>query len=727
MNRLIAAATGFLAPSLALAAAFAGVEVPPPPAPRPVYDTHWGVRIEDPYRFLETTTDPEVQKYMRAQADATTAILAKIPGRDSLLARIREIDEATPASVNSVVRDDRGGIFYLKREAKDNQFKLYRRESPASAEVLLVDPEVESKAAGTPHAISEFAPSRDGRFVAYAMSAGGAEIGTLRVIETATGKEVTPRIDRIRGGSPSWLPDGSGFFYSRLAEGYESRPRAERFLDEKTWFRRLAEPGKDFAVFGAGMHFEVGIERAAGAFLVVTPGHDHVAAIVLHGVDPNVSVYLAELPAVLEGKPRWRKIIGRGDQVSRVAAGGGWLYAMTARDAPRFRVVAMKLASPDISDVRTVIAAGDEVVVGMAASSEGLYVTRRRGAVKELLRIAHAEGSAPQRIALPFEGNVNVVDAQSHRPGAVLTLGGWTRATRHYAIGPGDEAPTPLPLAPQGKYDSPANLVSREVRVKSHDGVEVPVSIVSRADAKLDGGNPAMLYGYGAYGIVEDPAFNPRLLAWLEAGGVFAVAHVRGGGILGDGWRRAGWKTTKHNTWKDGIAAAEWLVANGYTAPNRLAIYGGSAGGIFVGRAITERPDLFSAAVIAVGNTDSLRSETRANGVGNIPEYGTFTREDEFRGLLAMSPYANVKPGTGYPAVMFEHGVNDSRVDVWMTLKTGARFAAATTSGKPVLMRLEFESGHGPGATRAQSQATTADRWAFMLWQARDARFQPSP
>ncbi|MBK8321385.1 MAG: S9 family peptidase [Betaproteobacteria bacterium] len=196
------------------------------------------------------------------------------------------------------------------------------------------------------------------------------------------------------------------------------------------------------------------------------------------------------------------------------------------------------------------------------------------------------------------------------------------------------------------------------------------------------------------------------------------IAHVRGGGIYGDAWHRAGWKTTKHNTWKDGIAVAEWLVANGYTTPGRLSVYGGSAGGIFVGRAITERPDLFASAVIGVGNTDSLRSETRANGAGNIPEYGTFTREDEFRGLLAMSPYANVKPGTKYPAVMFEHGVNDSRVDVWMTLKTGTRLAAATTSGKPVLMRLEYDAGHGPGATREQAQSRTADRYAFFLWQA---------
>jgi prolyl oligopeptidase len=268
-------------------------------------------------------------------------------------------------------------------------------------------------------------------------------------------------------------------------------------------------------------------------------------------------------------------------------------------------------------------------------------------------------------------------------------------------------------------------VAAREVKVKSHDGVEVPVSIISRADLRLDGGNPVMLYGYGAYGLVENPAFTPRTLAWLEQGGVLAIAHVRGGGIYGDAWRRAGWKSTKPNTWKDGIAAAEWLVANGYTTPKRLFIYGGSAGAIFVGRALLERPDLFAAAAVVVGNTDQLRSEFRANGAGNIPEYGTVTKEDEFHALRAMSTYANVRPGAKLPAVLFEHGVNDSRVDVWMALKTGSRMAAATASGRPVLMRLEYDGGHGVGATRGQLQRSTADRWAFFLWQAGVPDFQP--
>jgi prolyl oligopeptidase len=308
----------------------------------------------------------------------------------------------------------------------------------------------------------------------------------------------------------------------------------------------------------------------------------------------------------------------------------------------------------------------------------------------------------------------------------VLVLGGWTRAARHYLLDENGRA-RDLDLSPIGPIDAPAGIVAREARVKSHDSVEVPVSILIGRDTKLDGRNPLMLYGYGAYGNVEEPALSPRILAWLERGGVFAIAHVRGGGVFGDAWRRAGWKTTKPNTWKDGIAVAEWLIANGYTSKDRMSVYGGSAGGIFVGRAITERPDLFRSAVIAVGNVDSIRSETRANGAANIPEYGTVKKEDEFRALLAMSPYANVKPGTPYPAVLFEHGVNDIRVDVWMALKLASRIASATTSDVPVLLRLDYEGGHGAGATRVQAQRQIADRWSFMLWQAGVPAFQPTP
>ena len=253
----------------------------------------------------------------------------------------------------------------------------------------------------------------------------------------------------------------------------------------------------------------------------------------------------------------------------------------------------------------------------------------------------------------------------------------------------------------------------------------MPLSIVHKKGIKLDGNNPTILYGYGAYGISQTPFYRPTFLPWFDRGGVFAVAHVRGGGEYGEDWHKAGYKATKPNTWNDAIACAEWLVAHKYTAPAKLAIMGGSAGGIFVGRSITERPDLFGAAIDEVPFSDVLRFEFSANGVPNIPEFGTVKKEDEFKALLAMSPYHNVKDGVAYPAVLLLTGINDPRVDAWQAGKMAARLQAATSSDKPILLRIDYDAGHGFGSTKKSQYQERADVLAFLFWQFGVKGFQP--
>jgi prolyl oligopeptidase len=245
----------------------------------------------------------------------------------------------------------------------------------------------------------------------------------------------------------------------------------------------------------------------------------------------------------------------------------------------------------------------------------------------------------------------------------------------------------------------------------------VPMSIIHRTGTKLDGANPTILYGYASYGITEEPFFSPSRLAWMDAGGVFAVANPRGSAVFGKDWHLAGKQTTKPNTWKDFIACAEYLVGEKWTRPSRLAIWGGSAGGILVGMAMCERPDLFAAVMPAVGCMDMVRAETTPNGIPNIPEFGSRKTEPGFRALLAMSAYHQIKDGVKYPAVLFTHGVNDPRVEVWNTTKAAARLMAASTSGKPVLVRLDYEAGHGIGDTKAQVLDERADTFAFVMWQ----------
>jgi prolyl oligopeptidase len=722
-NRLILLAILSLA-APCFAVSFAGVEVPAPLPPKPVADTHWGMRVNDPYRYFENTSDPGVQAWMKAQANATEAVLARIPARETLLERIRQFEAQGSGLTSGTVRTANGRYFFQKRDPKDNQFRLVWRDSVDGADRLIFDPEALAKQTGTPHAILDFAPSPDGRRIAYAVQAGGGEIGTLHVVDVASGKDLITPIDRIRYASVSWLDDGSGFFFARLREGYEKLPPEERFGDRASHFLSLDAPQVPVTVLGTSNNPELKLPVYASPIVFQIPGTRMAGAFVHLGVERNRLFYLADLDDAQRGRAKWRQVIGAGHEVADAVPAGGYLYVRTALNAPRYRVLRMRLDAPDFEKAEVVVAADKSVITNIVAARDALYLVRRDGATQSLWRLPHDAKPTLERISLPVEGSVRLTDGWADRDGVLMSLAGWTRAAKPYAYDPRSKL-TALPFVASSALDAPDDILAREVRVKSHDGVEIPLSVLSRRDVKLDGSNPTILYGYGAYGITEDPFFSPRIYAWLQQGGVYAIAHVRGGGAYGREWHLAGYKSTKQNTWKDAIAAGEWLVANRYTEKSRLGIFGGSAGGIFVGRAITERPDLFAAAVPSVGVLDTVRAETSANGVANIPEFGTAKDEAQFRALLAMSTYHAIKDGTPYPGILLVHGVNDIRVDVWQSLKGGARFAAASSSGRPVLMRLEYDSGHGQGSTRSQQQRRTADIYTFMLWQFGDPAFQP--
>lgn len=329
-------------------------------------------------------------------------------------------------------------------------------------------------------------------------------------------------------------------------------------------------------------------------------------------------------------------------------------------------------------------------------------------------------------MALPREGSVRFAAVDPRVAGVVLQIGSWTRDFGYYAYDTSAKRFSDTGLQEAGPFGMADNMLAKEVLVKASDGVAVPLSIVYPKTAKLDGSNPTELYGYGSYGSTDDPFYVPRVLAWYELGGIRATCHVRGGGAYGEEWHLAGKLATKPNTWNDFIACAEYLVKEGYTSTAKLAIHGGSAGGILVGRAMTARPDLFAVAVPEVGVLNMLRSETSANGIPNIPEFGTVTNEAQFPAMLEMDALSHVEDGVKYPATLLITGINDPRVPPWETLKMAARLQAASASGRPVLLRIDYASGHGVGSTKSQRQEQSADMWAFMLWQFGDPRFQPA-
>jgi prolyl oligopeptidase len=351
---------------------------------------------------------------------------------------------------------------------------------------------------------------------------------------------------------------------------------------------------------------------------------------------------------------------------------------------------------------------------GFALGKDVIYTEVRQGFN---VRAFRHRGATASDIAPSVTGSTFIVADPAHAyADPWLSTSTWTAPQRMLAAsadGKTQDTGLMSNVRPEGSPDTEV----AEVLVTSHDGAKVPLAILYKKGLSLDGSNPALLIGYGAYGFSFEARFDPRNIAWLERGGVLALVNVRGSGAFGDAWYKAGFKATKSNTWKDGVAAAQYLIDQRYTSAKTLGIWGTSAGGIFAGRAITTAPELFAAAILDVGVMDAVRAEDSANGITNISEFGSAKNAAEFPALLDMSTYHQIKSGSAYPAIMFIHGLNDPRVDVWHSAKATAQFLAATTSGKPIWMRLDGQAGHGVGSTAQQGFSKQADIYAFLLWQ----------
>ncbi|MGA2341487.1 MAG: prolyl oligopeptidase family serine peptidase [Terracidiphilus sp.] len=697
-----------------------------PVAPvRPVTDTYFGVTVTDPYRYIEDLTNPEVVAWFKSQNDYTRGVLAKIPGRDALLKRIEELDRSTPARVSSVQRIPGGRIFYEKELASETVPKLYVRDGVDGPERILLDPAKYPVAEGSHNAISYYSPSWDGKMVGVGVSAGGSENAVIHILEVDTGKELPETIDRAMFGTIAWRKDNRSFFYNRLQKLAPDQPKTD-FEQKSVDYLHVVgtDADKDVPAFGFGRSPKVEIAATDIPFVLPTANSRWAIGFIVHGVLNEATIYKA--PADEAGKPDtpWEKICDVSDDVTSFAIDGDEIYLMSHKNAPHFKVLKTSLAHPDMEHAEVVEPEGEHVIKDIETAQDGLYVQETDGMLGVVKRLGY-QGGKPEEVELPFAGAASLSGMDERIPGALIVMTSWAKAPRIYSFDPQTRAVTDTKLQPLGPFDDPADVVTEEVKVKSWDGVMVPLSIVRMRGVKMDGSNPTLLWGYGAYGISIDPEFNPVLLAWLEKGGVFAIAHPRGGGEYGDDWHKGGQKLTKPNTWRDFIACGEYLIDNHYTSTPMLGIEGGSAGGITIGRAITERPELFAAAIDEVPDSNMVRIENTPNGPPNIPEFGSTQTQWGFEDLYAMDAYEHVRDGVHYPAVLVTTGWNDPRVASSQPGKMAARLEAATGSGKPVLLRVEYSAGHGYGSTKAQNEELAADNWSFLLWQFGVAGFQP--
>lgn len=690
--------------------------------PKNVPETFFGTLVDDPYRSLENEKDPVVAAWMKAHSGHARATLEGLDGYGKLMKRIAELDNATASRVGGIQRI-RGGItFFQRRGATENTFKLYVRGSDGKERVL-ADPDDWERETGRPHAIDYFESSPDGSIVAVGVSPGGNELASLYLIDTATKRRIGAPIDRARYSGVSWRADGRSFFYTRGPVLADGMPVSENFKNLRSYLHVVgSDPQSDVLLAGIDGNPRIPLLPTQSPYVVATPGSNFAVAAIYDGVQREVRLYAAPLASAGKPDAPWVKICDPSDKVTGFAVRGDEIYLLTHRNSPRSSIVKTGLADPDLRSAEVVVLAGASVIDNINAGADALYFETREGAVKQLHRLSW-RANAPAVVHFPVEGTATILSAAADIDGVVAGVAAWTRAREIYAVA-ADGTVHNTGLQPLGAFDAPTDIVSTEVKVPSHDGVMVPMSIVHKKGINLHGRNPAMLIGYGSYGTTYDAAFDPVRIAWLEKGGVFAVANVRGSGAYGEDWYKAGYKATKPNTWKDFIACAEYLIGQKYTSPLHLGILGVSAGGITAGRALTERPDLFASVVLSVGMLDFVRLHIMPIGPVNVVEFGSVQKEDEFRALLAMSSYHHVKDGTKYPAVLLQHGVNDARVNVGQSNKMAARLMAASTSCKPVLVDLEYEGGHGQGRTKAQRQRQIANYYAFMLQQAGHPEFQ---
>ncbi|WP_232432333.1 prolyl oligopeptidase family serine peptidase [Chamaesiphon minutus] len=438
-------------------------------------------------------------------------------------------------------------------------------------------------------------------------------------------------------------------------------------------------------------------------------------ALFFYGTQRNIELHISKLSALIQNMPEWIKICDATDEIRHFVTHENDLYLLTSKNAPRFKIIKTSLVKPDLSTAETVLAESDSIIKDMFAANDALYIRVSDNGISKVTRITY-DGTIA-KLKLPFDGIAEFIKKDFHIDGLTIIIGSWTQVDRYYQYHPTTDLFTDIVFQSKGKYDAPHDLVATEVTVKSHDGTMVPLSIIHKQGIELDGSNPCLLMGYGAYGYSFDPFYLQTQYVWYERGGIFAIAHVRGGGENGEEWYRAGFQQTKPNTWKDFIACAEYLVEQKYTSPAKLAGEGTSAGGILIGRAITERPDLFAVAIPRVGCLNSVRLETTPNGVNNTPEFGSCETEAGFQALYEMDAFLHVRDGINYPAMLITHGITDPRVEPWQSAKFAARVQTASASGKPVLLRIDYEAGHGIGSTKTQIVQERADIFAFMMWQ----------
>jgi prolyl oligopeptidase len=681
-------------------------------------DTYFGVTYKDPYRWLENLKEKETEEWFKAQANLTEGALGKIPAREALAQEWLALDKLRAVSYGDIYYEN-GRYFYKKTLGGENVGKLFYRDGLKGAEKLLFDPATYKT--GVVTTIPSFVPSWDGKYVALGFSAGGAEYCEVRVLDVAKGT-LLPESYYPSMGVAGWLPDNKRFIYD--AGKVSDIKSMEIELNRKARVHRIGTSmASDVEILSNEVNPELGIAPKEMPYANIDESSPNYVQGFVGTVQNEMRLFYAPTAELNKGKVNWKVMCTPADNLVRgILFEGDHVYAVTHDRAPRYRLVRTSVKHPDWSRAEAVIPEAADSIQYIARSKHYLFVVYSDGILTRILKYDFKTGKSSD-MKLPGSGTVGISCPNVRSDQCFVTVTSWTVPPTRYDYDAAKESWEKSVFNSDVEYPGFADLVTEEVEVPSHDGKMVPLSIVHKKGIAMDGSNSCILEGYGSYGISYTPGF--RLLSSVATRGVvMAWAHPRGGSEKGEAWYKAGYKTTKPNTWKDFIACAEYLVKKGYTSPAKLAGTGTSAGGILITRAVTERPDLFAAAVCNVGCANAMRMEFSPNGPVNVPEFGTVTDEVECKALFEMDGYQHVKKGEKYPALLGVAGWNDPRVAVWEPGKFIAAAQNATASDNPALMLVNYDNGHFT-EEKLVTFRNFASQFAFMLWRTGHPDFQP--
>ena len=669
-----------------------------------VVDDYHGTPVPDPYRWLEDPDAPDTRAWIEAENRITESYLAQIPQRDAIRRRLTQLWNYPKYGAPF---HKAGRYFFFKNDGLQNQSVLYKQASlVADAEVLL-DPNVLSQD-GTV-ALSTLALSEDGRLLAYGTSASGSDWEEFHVRDIATARDRADHLRWIKFSGAAWTHDGRGFFYSRYPETADKAlTSVNRF--QKVYYHRLGTAqAQDVLVYERPDQPDWGFGAA------VTDDGRYVVMNVWLGTDRRNRVHYLDLRSAT--RPRVTGAVTR--LLDDFDAGYGFIgndgpvfYFLTDLDAPKKRVIAIDTRQPERARWREIIPQGEDVLEGVQIIHD-VFVAHYMHDAHSRLRLFALDGRFLKDVALPTLGAVASISGERKDDAMFYAFTSFLYPTTifRYDFTQGTSS---VFKAPAIDFD-PSGYETKQVFYTSKDGTRVPMFVTHKKGIKLDGSNPTYLYGYGGFNISLTPSFSVSVLAWLELGGVYAMPNLRGGGEYGEEWHQAGMHEKKQNVFDDFLAAAEYLIAQGYTTPAKLAVGGGSNGGLLVGAAITQRPELFGAALPAVGVMDMLRFHKFTIGWAWVTEYGSADSAAQFPYLYKYSPLHNLKAGTRYPATLITTADHDDRVVPGHSFKFAAALQAAQAGPAPVLIEIETKAGHGAGKPTSKVIEEQADRWAFLV------------